>query len=286
MSRGYDSNVNGGTLSSTFDAIIAGTLLELTIADSSRGKPDWASQLVGKSSYLHVLDADNAVVLSGSAAMTVYDQHARYNSFETTLGLGLLHQADAAMWSLTPNLRLAWQGDALDAAGFYLDGRVQMALSAQTALIGFGKLGYTLAGPDQALDHGVGQLGVGIEHSFDPRLTGTIQLVAERKASNTATQSVVQFGPRIGLNAQLSDSLALDIAYRYDMLFYDQTLPIFREARSDARHDISAGLTLDLSTLTQGLEAEARYAYQNVDSTLDLHDRDRHMVTMSLRYGF
>lgn len=286
LGRGYDSNVSGGTFSSTFDAIIAGTLLELTIAEASKGQPDWASQLSGSARYLHVLDANNAVVLSGNAGLTVYDQHSRYNRLDTSIGVGLLHGENNLTWSLTPNARLVWEDAALDRAGFYFDGRIQLGLTAQTALIGFGKVGYSLAGQDAALNHASGQVGIGLEHEFDERLSARVALAVERKASNTPTQSIVQFGPSAGLHALLSDSLALDLAYRYDLSLYDQTMAFFPQARQDSEHELSAALTLDLSSWTEGLSAEARYRFEYVDSTLDLYDRDQHVIATSLRYEF
>lgn len=286
LGRGYDSNVNGGTFSSTFDAIIAGSLLELTIAEASKGQPDWASQLSASGSYLHVLDANNAVVLSGNAGLTLYDQQSRYNRFDTSFGVGLLHGENNLTWSLTPNARLVWEDAALDRAGFYLDGRIQLGLTAQTAMIGFGKIGYGLAGQNAALNHASGQVGIGLEHEFNDRLSARVALAVERKASNTPIQSIVQVGPSAGLHALLSDSLALDLAYRYDLSFYDQAMAFFPEARKDSEHKLSAALTLDLSSWTDGLSAEARYGFEYVDSTLDLYDRDRHSITTSLRYQF
>lgn len=286
IGRLYDSNINSGSGASTFDAIIAGTLLKLDVTDKAKGQPGWGTSFAGQASYMHALDADQAVVLSGDVSGTLYDQAGEYNRIEIGLGAGWVNQAPGLTWSLTPNMRLVWRGNDMSSAGLYLDGRAQWALDQAVALVGFGKLGHTIAPADRAYDALNAMVGAGLEYrpSGDVLIGGHV--VAERDGVATATEAYTKLGARIFAQTALAEGLVLDLSYGFFQAVHDQTAPVFPVSRRDSTHEVSAGLTQDLSGWREGLSLAARYSYQNVDSTLDFHDRDRHAITTSLRYSF
>lgn len=286
LSRIYDSNINSGSGANTFDAIIAGTLLKLNVAAAAKGKPGWGTELGGQASYMHVLDADNALVLSGDVGLTIYDAQSRYNRLDAALGAGLVQRAQNLTWSVTPNMRLVWQDDALAQAGFYVDGRIQMALDAQAVLLGFGKLGYTIVPEETNISAVSGLAGGGFEYRLSDGVVLGAHLALERNGAAAVTQSFTEISARLFAKARLTDSLTLDLSYGYSYAAYDQTAPVFPTGRRDGEHEFSTGLVQDLSGWKDGLTLSARYRYQNVDSTLDFYDRDRHVVTTSVRYRF
>ena len=286
LARRYDSNINSGSSASTFDILIAGTLVELSLSDDSKGQPGWATVLGGGASYLHVLGDGNAVVFRGDIAATIYDQHTDYNGIEASAGIGFIHAGNGMIWSVTPNARLAWENGRLDQAGVYVDGRASLALTDQLGLNGFGKIGFTSAGTNPDLDSWNFIAGSGLDYALSDTVTLGALLVVERKSATSAVQSFTKFGPKFYLTAALAEGLTADVSYAYSKAIFDETLPIFPAARADDHHEISAGLTFDLSRWTEGLSLDARYSYRHVNSTVPFYASDRHAITTSLNYAF
>lgn len=286
LGRVYDSNINSGSGSSTFDAIIAGTLLKLTVADAARGRPGWATDIVGRASYMHVLDAGNAVVLSGDLGATIYDAASAFSHVEAAMGVGLVHNTGNLTWSVTPNMQLRWQDNAMAQMGLFIDGRAHLMLDRQLAVTGFGTLGYNSVTGNAGFSGMQGLLGGGLEYALNDDVLFGVQLAVKRQVSASATEAFTKAGPRVFVQASLTDSLALDLGYGYGLAWYDQTSPAFPQARRDSQHEVSAGLSQDLSAWRQGLSVQARYSYQHTDSTADFFDRDRHMISTALKYSF
>jgi hypothetical protein len=281
-----DSNANAGTSATSVEAVLGIFPLLLSISESSRGQPDNALTLGLSGSYLQPLDAHFALAARAEASASLYTLEANSRQAVRLQG-GVIFVDGPFAANLMGNLGVTRRGAEIDqlTAAIGARGNVEI-LSGLTLGIGgsVGRTDFPSAAPRDAI---LRDATLGLRYQIAPGLSTSLDYVVGRSDATSALYSHDLHGPRVGASVALGPLLDLGVSYAYEMSRYDETLAIFPQGREDNTHAVSATLTLDLSgAITSGVSASVGYSYRNTDSTIDIHDSERHAISAAVRYDF
>ncbi len=281
-----DSNANAGTSATSVEAMLGIFPLLLSVSGSSRGQPDNALTMGLSGSYLQPLNAHFALAARVEASASLYTIEANSRQAIRLMG-GVLFVEGPFAANLMGNLGLNRRGGEIDqlTAGIGARGNVEI-LSGLTLGLGgsLGRTDFPLASPRDAI---LRDVTMGLQYVLMPGLSASLDYVVGRSDATDALYSHDLHGPRLGASIALGPRLDLGVSYAYEMTRYDRTLAIFPQGREDRTHAVAATLTVDLSdAVASGASASVGYSYRHTDSTIDIHDSERHAISAAVRYDF
>jgi hypothetical protein len=281
-----DSNANAGTSATSVEAMLGIFPLLLSVSESSRGQPDNALTLGLSGSYLQPLNAHFALAARAEASASLYtlEENSRQ---AVRFASGVIFVDGPFAANLMGNLGVTWRGGEIDqlTAGIGARGNVEL-LSGLTLGLGgsVGRTDFPLASLRNAI---LRDATMGLQYVLVPGLSASLDYVVGRSDANDALHSHDLHGPRVGASIALGPQLDLGVSYAYEMARYDRTLAIFPQGREDRTHAVAATLTVDLSdAIASGASASVGYSYRHTDSTIDIHDSERHAISAAVRYDF
>jgi len=286
LNRFYDSNVNGGTSSSTVDAVFAGVPLALTIAPDAKGVADSGTAIAGTINYLLPLDQANALAFRATGSASLLDEQHSESRADLGLGLGYLHGGPGYSLGLDLNGSVTLDQDGLDRATLGLDGQANWLLTDATTLSATAGVARRHVVGSDANSQWATYAGLGVVHRVTDDITAGARLVASRAAAGSASNSNWGIGPELFIQARLGEDLSVGLNYGISRLAYDDTIALFTDDRVDIRQQIGVALTYDLDALAPNLALNAAYSYSVTDSNIALYDSDRHQVSVGLSYRF
>lgn len=286
LGRFHDSNVNGGTSSSTVDTVFAGVPLALTIAPDAKGMADSGTAIAGSINYLMPLDEANALTMRASGTASLLDQVHTESQTEFGLVLGYLHGGPGYSMGLEASGSLTLDHQGLSRGALGLDGRANWDLGGDTTLSASAGIARRTVVGSEANSLWASYAGLGVIHHVTDDITAGARLVASRAAAGSASNSYWGLGPELFVETKLGDDLSVEFTYGVSRLAYDDTIALFANDRVDIRQQFGVALTYDLDALSPNLALNAAYTYSVTASNIALYDSSRHQVSIGLSFRF
>lgn len=283
----FDSNANAGTSASSVQAMLGAFPILLNLNPASQGQPDNALTLGLSTSYLQPLSAQFALVLRADIGANLYTVDASHSRQFARGTAGVIFREGPFSANLQGDFGVNWRNGAVDQTSAGLGARASLALTPQLSLGVSGFIGRFDLPADADRNSVLRSATAGVQYELAPGLSANLDYVISRSEAGSPLYSYWSHGPRLGVSAVLAPQIGLDLSYSYEMAAYDDSLAMFPQGREDRTHQLGAMLTFDLSdAVAQGMSASLGYTYRHTDSSIDLHDVERHAVTAAVRYAF
>lgn len=283
----HDTNLNAGPGSSNIAAVIGGVPVTLILDEASRPKEATGYNLSFGGRYLVPLSNEWAILYQGNLSVSDYFETTSYNSESLAAGAAFIYKQPGYSISIQPNLRYVRQGSSLQERTAGLNGRFTKTLS-QTLEV-FGTLGYFKRDvPVADYRDANGYLaGAGVNHVLQDGVQVGGEYVFQREDADLDSESRDLHGPSVYVAAALMPRLDTMASYGYTMTRHDKRQALFADAREDRQHRLGLSASYKIPGITNSdLRLVTEYNYFRNQSTVDLNDYKRHVITVGLQARF
>lgn len=282
VGRTFDTNINGGPSSSTFEAFG----LPFTVAPGAMPKQAEGNRIAALAQFYHRLTQDTGILMWANASTTQYVGTDLDNS-SLSVNAAPVFRFDDVTLSIGPSLNIQWFDKRERRVFMGPVARLAKQFPNDVILSLDGSYFWSRFQSNKARDSETWILTPSVEVPLTAKLGAAVGYRVSVERADDHTYSNVSHGPALSFRYLLSTELTLTGAYQYQRIGYKETASAFATPRRDYLNTVALGAVYDISQYTvDGMHIRADYIYRDNRSSIPLFEVDRNTFEVALAYKF